>query len=92
MTKTFEYDGSTYVVLKTKEEADEHVTDEDISDALDWFADKRGVPTEDFMDRLCGNRYDGRPGIEVEDFGDPAAKRLLSRARKLKREMDDYNA
>lgn len=93
--KTFELDGLTYVVIKTREEADEYVTDGDIESVLEWFVDKRGVPTEDFLDRLCSyNRpaWDGsKPGIEFEKFDDHGTKRVLSRARKMKREMDDYN-
>lgn len=87
--ETFEIDGTTYVTLRTKEQADEHVTDKDIEEALGWFVDKRGVPAEEFMDRLCpGYMPDGRR-YEVADFGDDAAKRILSRARKMKREMDE---
>ena len=51
--KTFEMDGLTYIVIKTEEEADEYVSDTDIEQALEWFSEKRGVPTEDFIDQLC---------------------------------------
>jgi len=89
MEETFEIDGVTYVTLRTKEQADELVSDDDIEGALGWFTDKRGVPAEEFMDRLCpGYLPDGRR-YEVDNFEDPAAKRILSRARKIKREMDE---
>lgn len=99
MPKTFELEDGAYVIVKTVEEADEYVSDDMIESALEWFIDKRGVPSGDFLDRLATRPrteiVDGElvrtPGIEFEDFTDPGTKRVLSRARKLKREMDDYN-
>jgi hypothetical protein len=92
MPKTFEFDGVTYLVLETAEQADELVSDDDIQDTLEgWFGERRTVPEEDFIDRLVkdhGSAYAATP-FEIENYDSPAARRLLSRARKIKKELND---
>ena len=92
MTKTIEVDGVTYVLLEEAEEADSLVTDDDIQDTLEgWFGDRRTVPEEDFIDRLVkdhGGSY-ARTPFEIENYDSPASRRLLSRARKIKKELND---
>lgn len=75
-----------YVMLTTAADADEYVSDADLEGALEWFADKRGVPTEGFIDRLCGS---SATPYDLGAYDNEAARRLLSRARKIKREMDE---
>jgi len=90
--KTFEFDGTTYVVMETAEQADEMISDDDIQDTLEgWFGDRRTVPEEEFIDRLVkdhGGSYSKTP-FEIEEYDSPAARRLLSRARKIKKELSD---
>ena len=92
MTKTVEFDGVTYILMETREQADELVSDDNITDTLEgWFGDRRTVPEEDFIDRIVrdhGSEYATTP-FEIERYDNPASKRLLSRARKIKRELND---
>jgi hypothetical protein len=77
-----------YTVLQTAEQADEYVTDQYIEETLGWFEDKRGVPTEDFIDRLCDEQgaYADQP-YDLDNYDNDAARRILSRARRIKREQ-----
>lgn len=80
-----------YRMIETADEADRYFTDETLSSCLDWFEDERGVPTEEYIDRLF-NTYAGTDEngaeIDVERYDNAAASRILSRARRLKRERD----
>lgn len=73
----------TLRTITTAEEADALVSDELLGEVLDWFQDERGVPAERFIDRLCDTYADG---WELDNYGNAAARRILSRARKIKRE------
>jgi hypothetical protein len=68
--------------LVSIEDADEFVTDLMLDETLDWFEDDRGVPTEEFIDRLCTTYADA---WDIDNYDSPAARRILSRARKIKR-------
>ncbi len=93
--KTLEFDEKTFLLLETAADADEMVSDETIQDCLEgWFGDRRTVPEQGFIDRLVNTKgappWDGsRPGFDIESYDNPAAKRLLSRARRIKRELND---
>lgn len=89
--QTFEHDGRLYVVLESAEQADEFVDDDLLEECLAWFEDERGIPAEPFIDKLSDvygvAPYDrSAPGFEIQDYDSQAARRLLSRARRLKRE------
>jgi hypothetical protein len=88
---TFHLEGREYVVLETAEQADKLVSDETIQDALEgWFGDRRTVPEEEFIDCIS-DRYGtpnlGETGFEIQQYDSPAARRILSRARRIKREL-----
>ena len=68
--------------LTTSEQADEYVSDDLLSEVLDWFEDERGVPAREFIDRLCETYADG---WDLDSYYNPAANRILTRARILKR-------
>lgn len=84
-----------YQMLESAEDA-ALITDKEIEDALGWFTEKRGLPADEFFDRLFP-RYSGPVNpttgetLDLDQMDNPAAKALLKRARKMKREMDDYN-
>jgi len=81
-----------YRNLQTAEEVDELISDEQLNDALDWFDDEPRMPTDEFLDRLFP-RYgeildsEGRV-LDLDSFINPAAKRIMSRARRLRRERE----
>ena len=83
---------SPYRRLETAEEVDEFITDEHLNSAIDWFDDQRSMPTDDFLDRLFP-RYgsltdgDGRE-LDLDQLDNPAARRIMSRARKLRKERE----
>jgi hypothetical protein len=90
--RTFEFEGTTYLYLETAEQADELVSDDDIQDTLEsWFGERRTVPEEDFIDRLVKDHGGARSSMpfEIESYDSPASRRLLSRARKIKKELND---
>lgn len=83
---------SEYRLLQTAEEVDEFISDEELNSALDWFDDERSMPTDDFLDRLFP-RYstlvdnEGKT-LDLDQLDNPAAKRIMSRARKLRKERE----
>jgi hypothetical protein len=75
-----------YKMLQTEED----VTDEILGcldGALDWFEDERGVPTEDFIDRLC-KTYLNSLWYDLDSYDNEAARKIMREARKLKRERE----
>lgn len=88
------YDDETFQILESVEDA-ELITDKEIESTLEWFTDKRGVPADEFFDRLFSRSGPKNPTtgdtLDLTQMDNPAAKNLLKRARKMKREMDDYN-
>ena len=83
-----------YFLLQTAEDVDTHVGDDDINSALDWFDGEPKMGTEDFLDRLFG-RYggptfkgEGYDEVDLDQLDNQAAKRLMARARKLRKERD----
>jgi hypothetical protein len=82
----------TYRVLKTAEEVDEFISDEDLGSALDWFDGEPKMPTDEFLDRLFpkyGGLYDSDGAeLDLDSLDNPAARRIMARARKLRKERD----
>lgn len=83
----------TYYMLQTAEDVDGLITDEQLDAALDWFEDEPKLPTSDFLDRLFP-RYSGPPGpdgydeCDLDQMDNEAARRIMARARKLRRERE----
>ena len=82
----------TYRILQTAAEVDEFISDEHLDSALDWFDGEPKMPTDDFLDRLfprysglCDN--DGRL-LDLDQLDNEAAKRIMLRARKLRKERE----
>jgi len=80
-------------MLQTAEEVDELITDEMLNSALDWFDDEPKMPTDEFLDRLFpryGEKLDpeGRE-IDLDQLDNAAARRIMSRARKLRKERNE---
>jgi len=81
-----------YRMLQTADEVDEIITDAMLDEALDWFDDERSVPTDEYLDRLFPRHgaivdAEGRE-VDLDSLDNPAARRIMSRARKLRRERD----
>ena len=82
-----------YRNLLTSEDVDETISDEMLNDALDWFSDEPKMPTDEFLDRLFP--FDGNPRdsagrmLDLDSFDNEAARRIMSRARRLRKERDD---
>lgn len=79
-----------YLTLTTAEQVDRFITDADLNSALDWFDDEPRMPTDDFLDRLFpryGSMTDdqGRE-LDLDSLDNEAARRIMQRARKLRRE------
>jgi hypothetical protein len=79
-------------LLQTAEEVDQLISDGDLNSALDWFDDEPRMPTDEFLDRLFP-RYggpldsDGRE-LDLDQLDNSAARRIMSRARQLRRERE----
>lgn len=90
--RRFEHDGEQYVYLDTKEQADELVSDELIEEVLGWFHDRKGVPANAFIDKLCdtyGRPYgDKKLGFDIDNYDNAASRSILSRARRIKKEQE----
>jgi hypothetical protein len=69
-------------IITTAEEANALVSDDLIDAALGWFEDERGIPSEEFIDRLC----DSADGWDLDNYDNAAARRILERARKIKKD------
>jgi hypothetical protein len=74
---------SELTILKTKDQADAFVSEELISEALDWFDGEPRMATEEFIDRLC-NAY--ATGWDLESYDNEAARSIMKRARKMRKE------
>jgi hypothetical protein len=82
----------TYRMLHTAEEVDELISDQEISDTVDWFDNEPTMPVSDFLDRMF-SRYGGPTDsdgneLDIDQLDNPAARRIMSRARKLRKERD----
>jgi hypothetical protein len=88
--RTFEYDERTYVYLDTAEQANTLVSDEDIVSALGWFEEKKGVPAQDFIDKLAKHGGYADTPWDIDSYDNEAARRLLARARRIKREQQEW--
>jgi len=82
-----------YRNLLTSEDVDETISDEMLNDALDWFDGEPKMPTDEFLDRLlpfhgCPRDSAGRM-LDLDSFDNEAARRIMSRARRLRKERDD---
>jgi hypothetical protein len=70
---------------------EEDVTEEvlaAIPDALEWFEDRRSLPTEEFIDRFS-DTY-GYPEWELDNYDSPAARKVLREARRIRKEQDQW--
>lgn len=70
-------------ILKTEADVGPDVL-ASVDEAVDWFADERAMPTEEFIDRLCksyGTDWD------IEDYDTPAVRKIMRRARQVRREQ-----
>lgn len=81
-----------YRMLQTAEEVDEFISDELLNSAIDWFEGEPKMPTEDFLDRLFpkyGDIYDtDGHALDLDQLDNPAARRIMARARRLRKERD----
>lgn len=68
-------------ILETAADVDEQVV-EAINETLDWFDGERGLNTEEFIDRLCG---DGS-AFDIENYDNPATRKIMRLAREARRE------
>ena len=87
-------DETRYYMLQTAEDADRFITDEQIESALDWFDGEPRMPTDEFLDRLF-TRYSGPPcdldgydECDLDQLDNDAARRIMARARKMRRERE----
>ena len=79
-----------YRTLQTAAEVDEFISDETLGSALDWFDGEPRMPTDEFLDRLFP-RYGGPVGddgseLDLDQIDNEAARRIMSRARRLRKE------
>lgn len=86
-------DEKTYYMLQTAEEAD-LISDAEIESAVDWFDGEASMPRDEYFDRLFG-RYsgptcpiEGYDEFDLDQLDNAAARRLLSRARKNRKERN----
>lgn len=82
----------SYRLLQTAEEVDRWISDDDLNSALDWFDNERGMGTADYLDRLFP-RYGGPTDdegneLDLDQLDNAAARRIMSRARRLRKERD----
>lgn len=82
----------TYRLLQTTEEVDALITDAELNSALDWFDDEPRMPTEDYLDRLFpkygGPRDNDGAELDLDHLDNEAARRIMKRARRLRRERE----
>lgn len=61
-----------------------------VEDTLDWFTDRRGVPSQEFIDRFVrdhgGSGYDPSDW-DLDSYDSPVARAILREARRQKREQ-----
>ena len=76
-------------LLQTAAEVDEYITDADLDSTVDWFDNEPSMPTDEFFDRLLGTLTDNEGSfLDLDQLDNEAAKRIMSRARKLRRERE----
>lgn len=85
-------DERRYVTLETADQVDRYITDDELDEALDWFDDEPNMPTSDFLDRLFP-RYGGPTDetgaeLDLDSLDNEAARRIMRRARTLRKERD----
>jgi hypothetical protein len=49
-----------------------------------WFPPPRPMPTEEFVDRLCGSYANG---WDIEELDSPAVRKIMRHAHHVRREM-----
>ena len=81
-----------YRNLTTAEEVDRYISDDDLDSAIDWFDEQRTMPADEFFDRLFP-RYSSLSDetgaiLELDNMDNYAARRILSRARALRKARD----
>lgn len=54
-----------------------------VEDCVDWFDDEPTMPLEEFLDRLCGTYANG---WDIESLDNPAVRKIMRHARKIRRE------
>ena len=52
-------------------------------ETVDWFDDEPQMRTQAFIDRMMGGTLD------IEDYDNPAARKIMRHARKVRRERFD---
>jgi len=84
----------TYYMLQTADEVDAWISDDQLEGELDWFPDGEPMPTDEYLDRLF-TRYggpecplDGYDECDLDSLDNEAARRIMARARKLRKERD----
>lgn len=85
-------DTERYRELLTADEVDRFISDEALNGALDWFDGEPRMSTEEYLDRLFP-RYGGivddeGATLDLDQLDNEAARRIMSRARSLRRERD----
>lgn len=91
MTRTFDIDGRTYRLLEEAGDVDEEILAA-IENCLDWFPEGEPMPTEEFIDRLCktyGSPSFDKPGFDLDQYDNPAARKIMREARRMRRERDN---
>ena len=86
-------DEKRYYMLQTAEEAD-MISDAEIESAVDWFDGETSMPRDEFFDRLFSRysgptcRIEGYDEFDLDQLDNAAARRLIARARKNRKERD----
>lgn len=79
-------------MLHTAAEVDAFIGDDDLNEALDWFDDEPKMPTDEYLDRLFprygGLRDNQGRELDLDQLDNAAARRIMSRARSLRRERE----
>jgi len=82
----------SYRNLQTADEVDRYLTDDDLNSALDWFDGEPKMPTDEYLDRLFprySNIRDEEGNIlDLDQLDNEAARRIMARARKLRKERE----
>lgn len=89
--KVEKFQDKTYYILETEDDVNEEVS-ASIEDGVDWFDDEPSMPADEFFDRMFGryglHRKEG--GIyDLEETDNPAAKKILRIARKIRKERQE---
>jgi len=83
-------DTRTWRILETEDDVTPEM-EKEIEECLDYFHDRRTLPTEEFIDTFCkgwgGSGY-SPTDWDLDSYINPAAKKIMRIARRLKREED----